>query len=181
MGFLRMNQPNDGAASFLALDDNTLVGQCQVDTYRASGPGGQKRNKTSSAVRLRHEPTGLVAIAEEDRSQHVNKARATRRLREIIARQIRSDVDLAGYRVSEELASHRTGGGRLRVSRRNREYAGIMAEVLDVFAATGMRVSDTAPRLGITTAQLVQFFERDTKLWERVNQLRTSAGLKTLT
>src|SRR5204862_463400 len=63
------------------LTDDQLLAQCAVDTYRASGPGGQKRNKTSSAVRLRHHPTGLLVIAEESRSQHENKARALRRLR----------------------------------------------------------------------------------------------------
>src|SRR5262245_53804829 len=64
------------------LSDAQLLTQCDIDTYRASGPGGQKRNKTSSAVRLRHGPTSLCVIAEESRSQHENKARALRRLRQ---------------------------------------------------------------------------------------------------
>src|SRR5437660_11022746 len=68
-------------ATWTDLTDAQLLAQCGVDTYRASGPGGQKRNKTSSAVRLRHEPSGLIVIAEESRSQHENKARALRRLR----------------------------------------------------------------------------------------------------
>ena len=63
------------------LSDAQLLAQCAVDTYRASGPGGQKRNKTSSAVRLRHPPSGLLVIAEESRSQHENRARALRRMR----------------------------------------------------------------------------------------------------
>src|SRR5881392_1554055 len=73
---------------FLA-DDSQLLAQCAVDTYRASGPGGQKRNKTSSAVRLRHHPTGLLVIAEESRSQHENKARALRRLRQSLYLSVR--------------------------------------------------------------------------------------------
>src|ERR1700710_1526984 len=68
--------------AFAALSDDRLLAECAIDTYRASGPGGQKRNKTSSAVRLRHEPTGLLVIAEESRSQHENKAKALRRLRQ---------------------------------------------------------------------------------------------------
>src|SRR5204863_2048578 len=62
------------------LTEDQLLAQCEVDTYRASGPGGQKRNKTSSAVRLRHNPTGLIVIAEDTRSQHENKALALKRL-----------------------------------------------------------------------------------------------------
>src|SRR5436309_13708526 len=74
------------------LTDAQLLAQCDVDTYRASGPGGQKRNKTSSAVRLRHGPTGLLVIAEESRSQHENRARALRRLREALYLKLRDDL-----------------------------------------------------------------------------------------
>src|SRR6185295_15461381 len=58
------------------LTDVQLLQQCEVDTYRASGPGGQKRNKTSSAVRIRHPASGLIVIAEESRSQYENRAKA---------------------------------------------------------------------------------------------------------
>src|SRR5438876_6115802 len=80
-------------AAWAGLNDQALLAQCAVDTYRASGPGGQKRNKTSSAVRLRHGPTGLLVIAEESRSQHENRARAVRRLRQAIFLQVREPVD----------------------------------------------------------------------------------------
>src|ERR671930_326176 len=80
-------------ADWTGLTDDQLLSQWEVDTYRASGPGGQKRNKTSSAVRLRHPPTGLIVIAEESRSQHENKARALRRLRQALYLKIRDAVD----------------------------------------------------------------------------------------
>ena len=44
-------QDAPSTADYLALDDRALLGQCEVDVYRASGPGGQKRNKIESAVR----------------------------------------------------------------------------------------------------------------------------------
>ena len=59
----------------------------QYEMYRASGPGGQHVNKTSSAVRVTHVPTGLVAQAQEERSQHRNKALAVARLAALLVEQ----------------------------------------------------------------------------------------------
>jgi hypothetical protein len=170
------------AEDYLLLDDNALVGQCDVDCFRAPGPGGQKRNKTSSAVRLRHHPTGLSATANEDRSQHVNKRRAIQRLRATIAFGMRSPIALDSYRPGEPLASCLSTSAKptLKVGRRDARYHLAVAELLDVFHACAASVADTADRFGISTANLVKFFQNDPKLWERVNQMRQSAGLKLL-
>jgi len=61
--------------------DDALLAECEVQTFRAGGPGGQHQNVTDSAVRLRHLPTGLTVTCRAQRSQYLNKMDALRRLR----------------------------------------------------------------------------------------------------
>ncbi len=165
---------------YLALDDRSLVAQCDVDCYRSRGPGGQKKNKTSSAVRLRHRPTGIAVTAGEERSQQVNKRRAIRRLRAAIALNVRRTVDLDRYARSELLESCITSDRTLCVGRRDRRYCPVVREVLDLLAACNAHVREAAKHVGVSTANLVKFFQRDPKLWERVNQMRAAAGVRPL-
>ena len=82
----------------------------RFEAMRAGGPGGQHQNKTESAIRAIHVPTGLTAEARDGRSQHRNKARALERLREVLA--AREDARLNAGR-------HREWLSRIAVSRGN--------------------------------------------------------------
>lgn len=163
------------------LADAELIAQCDVDTYRASGPGGQKRNKTSSAVRLRHEPTGLIAIAEESRSQHENKAKAVKRLRRTIYLTLREPVDPAAVSSEPDIAAIRGSENRLNVpSAKDPRFWPAAAILLDLLAAVGAQVSTAAEVLGTSTANLIAFLELDPHVWQEANRLRHLAGLPLL-
>ncbi len=61
--------------------DDALLSDCDVDTFRSGGPGGQHANKVESAVRLTHRPSGEVVTSRASRSQHRNKQLALEELR----------------------------------------------------------------------------------------------------
>jgi hypothetical protein len=171
--------------SWTPLTDSQLLGQCEVDTYRASGPGGQKRNKTSSAVRIRHPASGLIVIAEESRSQHENRARALRRLRQAFYLKIRDVLPADSLRPDalqnfEDFKEALQPNSRLDLGRKDPRFWPAVGIVLDVLAAVQARVSEAAGALGISTANLVDFLAIEPKVWEQANHLRAHFGQKPL-
>src|SRR5262249_3496420 len=167
------------------LSDRQLLEQCEVDTYRASGPGGQKRNKTSSAVRIRHPASGLIVIAEESRSQHENRARALKRLRQAFFLKLRDELPSprlapGALATDLEVAGSVTRDGRLDLGRKDARFWPAVGLALDVLQAAGAQVSTAAEALGISTANLIDFLAIEPKVWEQANHLRAHFGQKLL-
>ena len=97
-------------------DVNINPADLRIDTYRASGAGGQHINKTDSAVRITHLPTGIVVECQDDRSQHKNKAQAMK----VLAARIK-DVQLREQQ-REEAATRKSLIGSGDRSERIRTY-----------------------------------------------------------
>lgn len=114
----------------------------QIDTFRSSGAGGQHINKTSSAIRITHIPTGTVVECQDERSQHKNKEKALKVLRSRLydAEKAKHDAEIAG----ERKAQVGTGDRSERIRTYNYPQG---------------RVSDH--RIGLTLYKLEQFLNGD--------------------
>jgi hypothetical protein len=169
-------------ADYLLASDDQLIAQCEVDRYRASGPGGQHRNKTESAVRLRHRLSGVSAIGEDSRSQSENKHHAVRRLRSAIALEVREPVRLDGFVPSARLAAFVAGGTAPlgAKTKQTGEYWAAIGELLDLLVAGKLEIAMTAQRLGITTGALSKLLLHDDLVARTVNDLRRAAQMRPL-
>lgn len=112
----------------------------RIDTYRASGAGGQHINKTDSAVRITHLPTGIVAASQDGRSQHDNKDKAMRAL-------IAKIYDYYQQQQNEQVDSER----------KSKIGSGDRAEKIRTYNYPQNRVTDH--RIGLTIQQLDRIIE----------------------
>jgi len=127
-------------------------GDLRIDTYRSSGAGGQHVNKTDSAVRITHVPTGIVVSCQDEKSQHKNKAKAMRVLRSRILQKLQEDKD-------NEIASQR----------RSQVGSGDRSDRIRTYNFPQGRVSDH--RINLTLHKLPQVLEGE--LDEIIDELAT--------
>jgi hypothetical protein len=155
-------------------DPETLLSQCRVDRRRGSGPGGQHRNKTDSAIELVHTPTGITAQASERRSQHENQRQALRRLRLKLAIEVRGRHSRAQ---PSELWATRRQGRTMPVNAKHRDFPALLAEAMDVVAACRWDVPKAGRCLSLSTSQLIKLLKKHPPAFEHINQQRQQRGL----
>ncbi|KAI5077360.1 hypothetical protein GOP47_0007184 [Adiantum capillus-veneris] len=170
-------------ADYLALSESSLFSQCRMDTFRASGPGGQHRNKTDSGVRLTHLPTGVVSQAVDDRSQHKNRAVAMSRLRLLIAAKVRRPVKLQGYEAPPELLrllpaepGRKSSGDKIGVN--HPDFAKGIQALLDLLSASKGYIFYAAAMLRVNPNILSKILTMDKTVLQATNELLISKGQK---
>jgi len=114
----------------------------QIDTYRASGAGGQHVNKTDSAIRITHLPTGIVVTCQDERSQHKNKEKAMKILRSKL-------YEIAQEQQQSEIAA----------VRKNQVGTGDRSERIRTYNFPQGRVSDH--RIGLTLYKIDEIMDGD--------------------
>lgn len=160
--------------------DEELLKQCDWYAGRASGPGGQKRNKTHSAINMIHTPSGITVIANEHRMQGENRHLALKRLRLALALAYRRDVDPETFEIPVEATAQLNNKGKLAVNPDNPRYLPIIARMLDLLVYFRGQVSNAADRFGISTTNFVNILHDNPKLWTVAQEIRKRYGLPPL-
>ena len=143
-----MASPRD---PFLTLSPEEIQSQCRFEFHKASGHGGQKINKTSSAVRLVHEPTGLTAVSSESRSQSVNRRIACGKLRKLAVLSFREP---AGSAVPSSSVPSLSNPGA---------YLPWLALILDY-------VRENLPVPGFSRSAVRRILRRDPEVWRYLSE-----------
>ena len=114
-----------------SLPIDELLRDCEIKRTRGSGPGGQHRNKVETAIVITHRPSGISGQASERRSQKENRDVAIARLRIALAIGVRTDSSETGLRSPTGLWKQRVAGRKINVSPEHRDFAALLAELLD--------------------------------------------------
>lgn len=161
-----------------SLPAEILLEDCDIRRSRASGPGGQHRNKVETAIEITHRPTGIKSMAVERRSQEENRRVAVDRLRMNLAVQLRN-VDSEIVEPSDMWVS-RCRNSKIACNEKHRDFPAMIAEALDAADAKSYDVKKAAAALGCSTSQLVRFIAKVPEAMQALNTERTKLGLRTL-
>lgn len=158
------------------LGEADLEQECSTSFRRASGPGGQHRNKVETAVHLVHLPTGLIGQASERRSQKENRQTAMHRLRVNLAVQVRTEPS----EMVQSIQRVYIQGKRLAISTQNWDWPAVLAELLNLAAAHQWQLAPLADLLNTTSTQIVKAIAREPAALAYLNQNRIAQGLSPL-
>ena len=142
----------------LSLDDSQLLKLCKVSTLRRPGPGGQKKNVTDSAVRLRLTGENIEATAGESRSQHTNKASALNRMRLEIGLNLRAVVE-------DDFIL-------------NKNYPEIIALIFDYLADNNWDPRLLAKEMNIGQKAVLKIIEKDRRAIRALTEAKQTSSLR---
>ena len=155
-----------------------LLRDCEVRHERRRGPGGQHRNKTESAVVIRHLPTGIEGQAAERRSQFDNLRNAVKRLRMNLALAVRTTSQAEA--APSALWKSRCHDGRIGINADHDDFPTLLAEALDVLKSRNVHLPGSADQLLCTSSQLIKLLKKEPRALAWLNEERRKHGLTLL-
>lgn len=160
------------------LSDEELLAACDIRFTRRSGPGGQHRNKTESAVVITYRPAALSAEASERRSQADNRREALFRLRLVLALSVRTAWEPTAL---PNLWTIRVVNEKLKLSPTHPDFPAFIAVALDSLVHHLGDPVASATELNISTSQLIKLLRSHPPALQSINALRLEQGLHKLT
>ena len=154
--------PKPDRDQLLMMDDAQLSGCCQLDFFKATGNGGQKRNKTSSAVRVTLNGYDLSATDCSERSQHRNREAALRKLRMLLA--------LTERRPYQEFERKECSSG-------HPDFPLFTARLLDLMAEQAWDYRKAAEVFGCSGTRMLKLLAKAPEVLEYCNCQRRNSGL----
>ncbi len=168
------------------LTDELLMAQCRLTFSRASGPGGQNRNKVETSVQIEFVPAGIIASASERRTQNENRKVAILRLRCRLAVELRpasgivSTAHVSVGKSTSETWQRYCRNGRIDIAETNTDWPAILAEVIGLMCVCDWNISSVATTLGTSSSQLVKLLKKHSPAFSLFNQERKARGQRPL-
>jgi len=179
MDFLKqLDRPVERPIHPAALSKEELLKECSITRGRASGPGGQHRNKVETHITVIHDPSKIEAQAGERRLAKENQSVAIRRLRLKLAMGIR--IGVPAGEVRSVLWKRRCLKNRIVCNPKHEDYPSLLAEALDLIEASSFDIKSAAVRLECSSTQLLRFVADHPPAFEQLNQSREDRGLRRL-
>ncbi len=161
--------------SWLFLRDEEFLKYVSISVFKASGRGGQKVNKTSSAVRMVFEPLNVEVTCQKYRKQTENKVSALRKLKKNVALHASSWPSDDVFAICLQYVKN-----GLHINRKNRDISLIYALIVALFCNFNGDHKKVAVQLGVTPSRLVKFLAEDKLLLNKVNFIRNNANRNNL-
>lgn len=155
-----------------------LLRDCDTRHERRRGPGGQHRNKTESAVVIRHRLTGIEGQAAERRSQFDNHRNAVKRLRLNLALAVRTES--LAEAAPTDLWRSRCREGRIGINEDHDDFPTMIAEAMDVLRSRNCHLPGAAEQLLCTPSQLAKLLKKEPRAFLWLNEERRKHGLTAL-
>lgn len=142
---------------WLIFEDTVFLKSCKTESFQSTGPGGQKKNKKFSAIRMTHIPTEVTVISDNYREQNINKKIAIKKLKIKIA------INIRGPKIELD---------RTIVSSSSDDYPLWIAKLFDILNNNKYDIKTTAVELSLTTSKLIKLIYKDKTVWKTINDNR---------
>ena len=156
---------------FVSLGDEELMRKCRMDIFKATGKGGQKKNKTSNAIRLTLNHLSVTATASRSRQENISKA--VKKMRMEIALDLHEVEDNRSglEKLPDGLCSY-IRKGILRINEKNPLYAMFTGVILDIYMEYLGDVREIAEKLETSSSQIHRFISSHSSLLPKINFLK---------